>query len=150
MEFEYGDKVYLKISPMKGVVIYGKKRNFSPPYVGPIKSCKRVVKVAYKLKLPSKLTSVHPVFHVSMLKKCIGDPQSILPIEGLGFKDNLSNEEFPVQIIHRQVNKLKNKEMVSAKVLWKNHLVEGATWEAEADMKSCYPHLFIIKAIHSF
>ena len=85
---------------------------------------------------------VHPVFHVSMLKKSIGDPESILPIEGLGVKDNLYYEEVPVQNLDRQVRKLRKKEMASVKVLWKNHLVEGAIWEVEDDMKSGYPHLF--------
>ena len=85
---------------------------------------------------------VHPVFHVSMLKKCMGDPESILPIEGRGFKDNLSYKEVSVQIHDRKVKKLRNIEVVSVKVIWKNHLVEGATWEAKADMKSFYPHLF--------
>ena len=79
---------------------------------------------------------VHPVFHVSMLKKCIDDPKFILLIEGLGFKDNLSYEEVPVQILDRKVKKLSNKEVASVKVLWKNHLVEGATWEAKADLMS--------------
>ena len=73
---------------------------------------------------------------------CISDPVSILPIKGLGVKDKLSYEEVPVQILDRQVKKLRNKEVVSVKVLWKNHLVEGATWEAEVDMNSHYPHLF--------
>ena len=77
-----------------------------------------------------------------MLKECICDAESILPIEGFGVKNNLSYEEVPVQILDRQVKKLRNKEVVSIKVLWKNHLVEGATWEAKADMKSRYPHLF--------
>ncbi|TMX05451.1 hypothetical protein EJD97_020345 [Solanum chilense] len=70
---------------------------------------------------------VHPVFHVSMLKKYIGDPESILPIEGLGDKDTLSYEEVRVQIPYMEVMKLRNKEAVSVKVLWKNHLVKGAT-----------------------
>ena len=54
-----------------------------------------------------------------MLKKCVGDPESIFPIEGLGVKDNLSYEELSVQIFNRQVKKLRNKEVVSVKVLWK-------------------------------
>ena len=61
-----------------------------------------------------------------MLKKCIGDPESILPIESLGVKDNISCEEVSVQILNRQVKKLRNKEVVSIKVFWKNHLLEGA------------------------
>jgi len=57
------------------------------------------------------------VFHVSMLKKCIGDPVSILPLEGLGINENLSYEEVPVEILDRQVKKLRNKEVASIKVL---------------------------------
>ena len=70
-----------------------------------------------------------------MLKKCIGDLESILPIEGLGVKDNLSYEEVSVQILYRQVKKLRNKEVASVKVLWKNHLVEGATWDNNENNK---------------
>ena len=79
----------------------------------------RVGKVAYELRLHSELASVHPTFHVSMLKKCICDPESILSIEGLGVKDNLSYEEVPVQILDSQVKRWRNKEVVSVKVLWK-------------------------------
>ena len=93
----------------------------------PYEILQRVSKVAYKSKLPSLLASVHPVFKVSMLKKCIRDPVSIIPIEGLCVKDNLSYEKVQVQILDRQVKKLRNKEMVSVKVLWKNHLIKGAT-----------------------
>ena len=102
----------------------------------------RVGKVAYELSLPSELALVHPIFHVLMLKKCIGDPKYIFPVEGLGAKDNLSYEEVPIQILDIQITKLRNKEVASRKVLWKNHLVEGETWEAEDDMKFCYRHLF--------
>ena len=69
-------------------------------------------------------------------------PESILPIEGLGVKDKLSYEELPVQILDRQVRSLRNKEVASVKVLRKNYLLESATWKAEADMKSHYPHIF--------
>ena len=53
---------------------------------------KRVVKVVYELRLPSELASIHPVFHVSLLKMCIGDPVSILPIEGLGVEESIYYE----------------------------------------------------------
>ena len=124
------------------MVGFGKKGMLSPRYVGPYEILRMVGKVSYELRLPSELASVHPVFHVSMLKKCIGDSESIIHIEGLGVQENISYEEVPVEIVNRQVVKLRNKEVASVKVLWKNHLVEGTTWEAEADMKSCYSHLF--------
>ena len=83
----------------------------------------RVGNVAYELKLPSELTSVHPVFHVSMLKKYIGDPESIVPIEGLVVDDTISYEEVLVEILDLQVKKLTNKEVTFVKVQRRNHLV---------------------------
>ena len=79
---------------------------------------------------------IHPVFHVSMLKKFIGDPISILPLEGLGIKEYHSYEEVPVKILDRQTRKLRDMEVVRVKVIWRNHLVEGATWGVVADMKT--------------
>ena len=93
LEFEQGDKVYLKISPMKGVVRFSKKGNLSSHYLCPYEILKMVGKVAYEFKLLIELATVHPVLYVYMLKKCVGNPESILPIEGLGVKYNLSYEE---------------------------------------------------------
>ena len=135
LEFEKGDKV-------KGVVRFCKKGKLIPRYVAPYEILQSFGKVSYDLKLPSKLALVHPVFHVSMHKKFVGDPESIIPIEGLRVNDNLFYEEFLVQIHNKQVRGLRNKEVLSVEVLWRNHLVEGATWKAKADMKSRYPHLF--------
>ncbi|WMV09934.1 hypothetical protein MTR67_003321, partial [Solanum verrucosum] len=70
------------------------------------------------------------------------DPSLIIPTENIGVKDSLSYEEIPIQILDRQVRKLRTKEVASVKVLWRNQFVEEATWEAEEDMKKRYPHLF--------
>ncbi|WMV46596.1 hypothetical protein MTR67_039981 [Solanum verrucosum] len=117
LEFDIHDWVYLKISPMKGIMRFGKKGKLSPRYLGPYQILRHVGKVAYELDLPTELASVHPAFHVSMLKKCVGDPTSIVPLEGLGVKKNLSYEEVPIEILDRQVKKLRNKEVASVKVL---------------------------------
>ncbi|WMV23185.1 hypothetical protein MTR67_016570 [Solanum verrucosum] len=74
LEFEIDDWVYLKVSPMKGVMIFGKKGKLSPRYIGPYRISKRIGNVAYELELPQELAAVHPVFHISMLKKCMRDP----------------------------------------------------------------------------
>ncbi|WMV41711.1 hypothetical protein MTR67_035096 [Solanum verrucosum] len=121
---------------------FGQKGKLSPHFVGPYTILRRVGMVSYELDLPTELASVHSVFHVSMLKKCVGDSTSIVPLEGLGVKENLSYEEVPVKILDYQVKKLRNKEVASVKLLWRNHLVEGSTWEDKADMMSHYPHLF--------
>ncbi|KAK4731655.1 hypothetical protein R3W88_024643 [Solanum pinnatisectum] len=83
----------------------------------------RVGKVAYELDLPNDLAMVHPVFHVSILKKCVGDPTSIVPLEGLGVDESLFYEEVSIDILDRQIKRLRNKEVASVKVLWKNHLI---------------------------
>ncbi|KAH0684667.1 hypothetical protein KY289_022419 [Solanum tuberosum] len=80
---------WFEVSPMQNVMIFGKKGKVSPRYIGSYKISKRIGNVAYKLALPSELTTVHPVFHISMLKKCKGDPSLIIPIESISIKDNL-------------------------------------------------------------
>ncbi|TMW80190.1 hypothetical protein EJD97_023029 [Solanum chilense] len=127
---------------MKGVMRFGNKGKLSPRYVGPYKILKRVDKVTYDLELPAELAVVHPVSQISLLKKCVGDPASIVPLESMAVKDNLSYEDVPFEILDRQVRRLRNKEVASVKVLWRSQFVEGATWEAKAAMKAKYPHLF--------
>ena len=72
----------------------------SPQYIGPKEISKRVCNVAYELELPEELTTVHPVFHVSMLK-CLGDPSLIEQTENVGMKDSLSYKQNPIQIVDR-------------------------------------------------
>ncbi|WMV50772.1 hypothetical protein MTR67_044157 [Solanum verrucosum] len=131
-----------KVLPMKGVMRFGKKGKLSPRYVGPYKILKRIGKVAYELELPVELAIVHPVFHISLLKKCVGDPTSVVPLESVALKDSLSYEDVPVETLDCQVRRLRNKEVVLIKVWWRSQSVEGATWEVEASMKSKCPHLF--------
>ncbi|KAF3612792.1 putative membrane-bound transcription factor site-2 protease-like [Capsicum annuum] len=127
---------------MKGVMCFGKRGKLSPRYVGQYQILKRICTVAYELELPASLSFVHPVFHVSMLKKCIGDHSMVLTVEGIKVTDSLSYVEEPVEILDRQVRKLRSKEIASVKVLWRNQKVEEATWESEDDMKIRYPNLF--------
>ena len=139
-----GDQVYLKISHMKGVMRFWWKGKLSLMYVGPYDILQCVSEVAYRLAFPEKLASVHPFFHVSMSKKFLGDPTSILPFQGLGVDEYLFYEEVLVEILYRQIKlkQLRNKKIAVVKLWWWNHLVEGATWEAETDMRSRDPHLF--------
>ena len=120
IEFEVDDYVYLKISPMKGVKRFGKKGKLNPQYVGPFRILSRFVKGAYELELPSDLASVHPVLHVSFLKKCIGDPSVVVLIQSIGVQNTLSYEEIPVEILDYQTRRLRNKEVPLVKLLWRN------------------------------
>ena len=123
LEFQVDDWVFMNVSPLKGVMRFGKKGKLSPRYVGPYKIMKRVGKVAYELELPTELAAVHPVFHISLLKKCVGDPVSIVPLESMVVKDNLYFEDVPVEIPNHQARRLMNKEIASVKVLWRSQLL---------------------------
>ncbi|XP_074301278.1 uncharacterized protein LOC141632651 [Silene latifolia] len=103
IEFALGDKVLLKVSPMKGVMHFGKRGKLSQEYVGPYEILDRVGEVAYRLALPPTLVAK--------------------------------------EILDRKVRKTRNSEIALVKVLWSNHNVEEATWEAEAEIKEKYPHL---------
>jgi len=92
--------------------------------------------------LPAELAAVHPVFQVSLLKKCVGDPTSIVPLSSVVVRYSLTYENVPLESLDRHVWRLRNKEVTSAKVMWRSLSIEGSTWEVEAAMKSKYPHLF--------
>ena len=106
---------------------FGKKGKLSPRYVGPYKILKRIGKGAYDLELPTKLAAKHPVFHISLLKKCVGDPASIVTLESVAVKDSLSYEDLPVEILDLQGRTLRNKEVTSVKVLLRSQSVERPT-----------------------
>ncbi|XP_070019880.1 uncharacterized protein [Nicotiana sylvestris] len=143
LEFKEDDWVFLKVSPMKGIMRFGKKGKLSPRYVRPYIIIQRNGQVVYKLELPPEMSLVHPVFHVSMSKKVVGDPSTTMLVETIEVNEKLSYEEIPVAILDRQFRKLRNKEIASVKVLWRNQQVEEATLEAEEDIKKKYPHLFV-------
>ena len=75
---------------MKGVMRFGKKGKLSPRYIGPYEILQWVGNVAYELKLQNYMAFLHPVFHVSMIEKYLGDQTSILPVEGLEVDERLS------------------------------------------------------------
>ena len=85
---------------------------------------------------------MHPVFHVSMLKRYHGDGNYIIRWDSVLLDENLSYEEEPVAILDREVCKLRSREIASIMVQWKNRQVEESTWEKEVDMQKKYPHLF--------
>ena len=123
-----GDKVFLKISPGKRVLRFGKRGKQSPRYIGPYEVIKRIGLVAYRLALPPELSQIHDVFHVSMLRRYKSDPSHILQAQPLELKDDLSYKEEAVAIVARETKVLRNKTIPLVKVLWKHHRSEEATW----------------------
>ena len=83
MEFEVGDYVFLRVSPMRGVKRFGTKGKLSLRFIGPFQILDRVGAVAYRIALPPSLSGVHNVFHVSMLRKYVSDPTHVLSYEHL-------------------------------------------------------------------
>ena len=81
---------------------FGKKGKLSLRYVCPYKILKRVGKETCQLEFPRKLAAVHPVFYISLLKKCMGDPASVVLLESVAARDSLSYEDVPVDILDRQ------------------------------------------------
>ena len=130
VEFSVGEKVLLKVSPMKGVKRFGKKGKQSPRYIGPYEILERIGKVAYRLALPTELDQVHDVFHVSQLRRYVPNESQVFRPDVLELSTNLSFEEKPVQILDSKVRKTRGKEVKLVKVLWRNQRSEEATWEA--------------------
>ena len=78
LQFEIGDRVFLKFFPWKGVLRFGRRGKLRPRYIGPYEIITKVGPVAYRLKLPPELSRIHNTFHVSMLRNYISDPSHVL------------------------------------------------------------------------
>ncbi|GJU11930.1 putative reverse transcriptase domain-containing protein [Tanacetum coccineum] len=111
MKLQVGDRVMLKVLPWKGVVRFGKRGKLNPRYVGPFKVLEKVEAVAYKLELPQELSRVHNTFHVSNLKKCYADEPLAVLLDGLYIDDKLHFVEEPVEIMDREVKRLKQSRI---------------------------------------
>ena len=142
VDFQEGDWVFLKVSPMKGIMRFGKKGKLSPRYVGPFEILEKIGPVAYRLALTPDFANVHDVFHVSVLRKYIADPTHVLDQPPIELEGNLQYEEQPVRIMDSRVKQLRNKAIPLVKVWWENQTTAEATWEKESDMRQKYPHLF--------
>nr|GEW02615.1 putative reverse transcriptase domain-containing protein [Tanacetum cinerariifolium] len=123
MEFEVGDRVMLKVSPWKGVVRFGKRGKLNP--------------------------RVHHTFHVSNLKKCYADKPLVMPLEGIHVEDKLQFVEEPVEIMEREIKRLKQSRIPLVKVRWNTRRGPEFTWEREDSFKQKYPQLFTNRASSS-
>nr|GFA76416.1 putative reverse transcriptase domain-containing protein [Tanacetum cinerariifolium] len=138
MDFQVEDKVMLKVSPWKGVVRFGKRGKLNPRYVGPFRVLEKVRTVAYKLELPQELSRVHNTFHVSNLKKCYSDDPLTVSLDGLRIDDQLYFVKEPVEIMDREVKRLKRSRIPIIKVRWNSKRGPEFTWEREDQFKQKY------------
>jgi hypothetical protein len=102
LEFEVGDLVFLKVSPMRGVMRFGKKGKLSPRFIGPFEITQKVGKLAYRIALTPDLIRTHDVFHVSMLRKYITNLEVIVEYEPLGIQEGLTYVEEPIRIVDKK------------------------------------------------
>ncbi|KAD6118888.1 hypothetical protein E3N88_10159 [Mikania micrantha] len=135
IEFNVGDRVLLKVSPWKGLIRFRKRGKLSLRYIGPFKILARIGEVAYRLELPHELSSIHPTFRVSYLRKSLADETSQVLYDDIEVDDKLNYIEEPVVILDRDEKRLRNKIVKMVKVQWKHIKGSEATWETEEEMR---------------
>ncbi|XP_028052462.1 uncharacterized protein LOC114256962 [Camellia sinensis] len=142
LDLNIGDSAFVKISPLKGVVRFGKRGKLNPRFVGPFRITKRVGPVAYRLALTPKLAGVHDVFHILMLKPYVPDSSHVRVPESAEVQLNLTYIVKLIRIMDRKVTQLRNKVIPLVKFWWDNNANGEATWETEEDIRTLYPYLF--------
>jgi hypothetical protein len=138
LEFEVGNHVYLRVSPMKGMKRFGVKGKLAPRYIGPFPILKKCRPVAYKLDLPPSLARVHDIFHVSQLKKCLKTPVDVVLPKVTPLEADLSYPEHPIKVLDQKDRVTRRKIKKFFKTQWSNHSKEEATWESEDFLHSCH------------
>jgi hypothetical protein len=142
LEFEEGDHVYLKVSPLRGMRRFKIKGKLSPRLIGPFRVFRRVGEMAYQLELPDNISDAHNVFHVSQLKKCLRVPEEQSPMEELSVQGDLTYTEYPVNILDTLTRVTRNKVIKMCKVQWSHHGEDEATWEREEELQTDFSSSF--------
>jgi hypothetical protein len=140
LQFEAGDHMYFKDSPMKGVKRFGVTGKLSPRYIGPFPIREKCGKVACNLELPPSLAGVHDIFHLSQLKKCLKAPVDVVLPEVALLDTDLTYPEHPIKILDQKSRVTRHKKIKFYKTQWSNHTEEEATWESEDFLRSRHPN----------
>ena len=109
--------MFFKVALWKGIIRFQKRGKLNPRYIGPFRILERIGPVAYRLELPPKLSRIHNVFHVSMLRKYISDPSHVLEAPPIELKEDLFFEVQPVAIVDQKMKQLRSKIIPMVKVL---------------------------------
>jgi hypothetical protein len=134
-----GDYVYLKVAPAKGVQRFGIKGKLAPRYIGPYEIIEACGPMAYKLKLPPKMSTIHNVFHVTQLKKCVRLPMKVITEPHVEIEPDISYQEQPSKILDCKERSTRAKTIKMYKIQWSSHTEEEATWETEDFLHANYP-----------
>ena len=141
LEFQDGDHVFLRVTPVTGVGRVPKSKKLTPRFSGPYQITQRIRAVAYRVALPPSLSNLCDVFHVSQLRKYVHDPSHVIQMDDVHVRDNMTVEAAPIWIRDREV-KQRGKEITLVKVIWGGPAGGRMTWELESRMKESYPELF--------
>jgi hypothetical protein len=140
-EFEVGNYVHLNVSPTKGVQCFGVKGKLAPRYIGPYEVTEKFGTVAYRIRLPERLSAVHDVFHVSQLKKCEQIPDAqIIEETNVEIEPDLLLAEYPMRILDQKERQTRRQKVKMYKIQWSHHTKEEATWETEHFLNTKYPN----------
>nr|GEZ27196.1 putative nucleotidyltransferase, ribonuclease H [Tanacetum cinerariifolium] len=142
LPFNPRDRVFLKVSPCRGVSHFGIKGKLSPRFIGPFEILDHVGEVRKLLALPPQLSHVHNLFHVSLLRGYKYHPIHVVSYLLDHIRKDLSLVEEPEKILDRRERVMRNKTIPFVKILWKNHLEHEATWEIKESMRASYPSFF--------
>nr|GFA79003.1 putative reverse transcriptase domain-containing protein [Tanacetum cinerariifolium] len=124
------------------VVGFRKKGKLALRFVRLLEILERIGPVAYRLRLPEELSSVHDTFYVSNLKKCLADEKLHVLLDEIKVDKTLRFVEEPLEIMDREVKTLKRSKIAIMKVRWNSKRRPYFTWEREDHMKAMYPQLF--------
>jgi hypothetical protein len=124
MRFHVDDFVYLKVSPMRELRHFKIRGKLAPRYIRSFKILEQRGEVAYQLELPPQLSDVHDVFHVSQLRKCLRVLEEKMPLEELTVGEDLTYQEYPVNILDTSEKVTRNNRDKMCKVQWSNHTEE--------------------------
>ena len=128
--------------PKRRVVRFGKRGKLLSRFIGPFEILERVGTIPYWLALPPSMSSVHEVFHVSMLRRYTSDPAHVVDWGEIEVDTDGTFEEGPVCIMDSRDQVLRRKIVRLVRVLWRHHGVDESTWEREDTMRATYPFLF--------
>ncbi|GJU04072.1 putative reverse transcriptase domain-containing protein [Tanacetum coccineum] len=138
---ETTDKMVLIKEKLKAArdLHFGKNGKLAPRYIGPFEILERIGLVAYRLRLPEELNSVHDTFHVSNLKKCLANANLHVPLDEIKVEKILHFVNEPIEIMDREIKKLKHRKIELVKVKWNSKRGPEFTWEHEDQMRIKYP-----------
>ncbi|CAA7014569.1 unnamed protein product [Microthlaspi erraticum] len=135
LEFQVGDRVYLKMAMLRGPNRSIAENKLSPRFMGPFPVVERVGPLAYRLELPEIMRAFHKVFHVSMLRKCLHPTEELVARIPEDLQPDLTVPAVPVRILERREKVLRNKRIPLLRILWDCSGSTEETWEPEAKMK---------------